>query len=62
MMHTKLEWFSKRCGCEVAAVGCQVDITILQAILLALWRRRASGNVNVAYLIEAGQIDCHHHL
>jgi hypothetical protein len=31
----------------------QVDLTIPQAILLSMWRRRAAGNVNVAYLIEA---------
>lgn len=30
----------------------QVDLTIPQAILLSMWRRRAAGNVNVAYLIE----------
>eukprot|EP00438_Fugacium_kawagutii_P022197 Skav225518 [mRNA] locus=scaffold2974:17062:31992:- [translate_table: standard] len=30
----------------------KVDLTIPQAILLSMWRRRATGNVNVAYLIE----------
>jgi len=33
----------------------KVDITIPQAILLATWRRKVSGNVNVAYLIEVLQ-------
>ena len=60
----------------MALTLAQVDLTIPQAILLSMWRRRAAGNVNVAYLIEAlEQIspksksqevlvvfgDCHHH-
>lgn len=40
-------------NCQVSDV--KVDLTIPKAILLALWRRKAAGNVNVAYLIEVVQ-------
>lgn len=40
-------------NCQVSAV--KVDLSIPKAILLAMWRRRATGNVNVAYLIEVVQ-------
>ena len=34
-----------------------MDLSIPKAILVAMWRRRATGNVNVAYLIEAARCD-----
>lgn len=36
----------------ITSSNVKVDLTIPQAILLSMWRRRAAGNVNVAYLIE----------
>mmetsp|Transcript_126555 Transcript_126555/g.300570 ORF Transcript_126555/g.300570 Transcript_126555/m.300570 type:complete len:1475 (-) Transcript_126555:127-4551(-) len=42
---------AKLAGLESSSL-VKVDITIPKAILLATWRRKAAGNVNVAYLIE----------